>query len=262
MAGLWGAIDRSTEAAHDAIAIAREIGDLQAESDAEYCCAMELWTGPPGDARRSIERSIALAERVEVEAGPPAGTHVALPIKHAILSVALVLDGEVGAAGAARGLALAAARREPYEWTLAWSAAFAMLSAALADDSEAVLTMWAETADAASGLPYTDALMQACRAWAEARRGGDASALHRARERLAAAGDGLMQAPLAVLEAELLTASGAPGAASAVDEARRIAERAGHVAWLPRVDRAAVGARAHRDQTAANTRTGSGTPLS
>jgi len=240
VAGLWGAIGRSAEAADRAITIAREIGDPQAESDAEYYRAYELWTGPPAGPRRSLERSIALAERVEAETGPPRGAHVARPIKHAMLSVALVLAGDAAAAGIERDRALAAAHRQPNEWTLAWCAGFAMFSAALASDSDAVLTIWADTAEAAAGLPYTDALMEACRAWAEARCGGDASRLHRQRQRLAAAGDGLMQTPFAVLEAELLTASGATGAVAAVEEARAIAERSDHVAWLPRLDLAAA----------------------
>jgi DNA-binding SARP family transcriptional activator len=243
VSGLWGDIARSLAAADEAVALARDVGSRQAESDGEYCRCYLLWTGPPDCAQPSIDRSIELAESIEATQGPPTGFHVPVASKRAMRSVAMVLKGDTEGAREEGRSAVAVAAGDADAWALSWAGAFVMLAASVARDSEEVLRLWEEVADAAAGLPYTDAVIEACRAWAAGQLSPQTgrSDLRAARDRLATVGDGLMQVPLAILEAELLVSLGLlQAAADALEEAGRLAESGGQRAWLPEIERVAA----------------------
>jgi hypothetical protein len=246
--GLWGDIAGAVAAADELVALARETENLQAESDGEYSRCFMLWTGPPDVARQSLDRSVELAESVEAARGLPTRSHVPLATKPGMRSLAMVLSGDTEGAREEGRSAVAVAGRQTDAWALSWTGAFVMISATLAGDPEEVLRLWYELAAPAAGLAYTDALIEACRAWAAA----DRTELCAARSRLAAAGDGLMQVPLLTLEAELLVALGSLGVAGEVlEEAGRLAEAGGQLVWLPEIERlaaTAAGARGDVDE--------------
>lgn len=231
---LWGDLTTSASAAAETVELARQQGDAQLESDAEYCAAFQVWTGTVEESLAAIGRAVALAEAVESTGAPPAGPHVQLAPKHGLRAVILALAGDVTEARAARRAALALGRRDG-AWALGWGGALAAFSAVIAGDADDVGSIGDEVETAAAGLPYTAALVAACRAWAGldatvsagAAKDPPRSALDAARAALAAAGDGLFQVPFA--------AFGESGRALA--DVRADAERAGFDLWLPEIDR-------------------------
>lgn len=240
---LWGDVAASVEAGDETVALGGATGDLQARSDGLYARTLALWAGDMDAARRDIDGAVTLGAEAAA-GGPPAGPHVPLSVKRGLRALTYALAGETSEVAEEARAAVALAGAEGLgNWALSWTSAYVMVSAALRGDPEEALRVWAEVAERAAGIGYTDAVLDACRAWAAAARSAspDASALHEARARLAEAGDGLLTVPLALLEADLLIRAGDGNAAGhLLAGARAHAESHGHLAFLPEIDRLTV----------------------
>lgn len=241
IAGLWGDLDTALSAAAEAVELGKRVGDRQAESDANYSRGQLAWVGAVSEALESLDASVAMADALEAERGAPTGTHVPLATKRALRSVVLALSGAVDEARRERRAAMSRALRDG-GWSLSWSTAFGVFSATLTGDPDEVRAMSDRLPELGRGLAYTDALIGACRHWALATADEREMALFDAeRDRLAAAGDGLMAAPLACLAAELRIDRGdKEGACSALTTAQRAVAASGAVTWSPEIDRLLV----------------------
>jgi DNA-binding SARP family transcriptional activator len=252
VASLCGDLAVAASSSAEALVLARRQGDRLASSDAEYCYGLIAWSGQVQEGVDSLARSVATAEQLEAEVGPPVGVHVPLATKRGLLAIALTLQGDLERADRATRDGMDRAVREG-PWTLSWSAAWTAFAAVLAGDAEGVLRTCDAVTEQARGLAYTDALLDACRAWARAVNGsGPATGLDEPRRRLAEIGEGLMAVPLAALAAELRLDSGdVAGAVDLLTSARRQAESTGPSTWLAEIDR--LLARAPRMEGGADT---------
>jgi DNA-binding SARP family transcriptional activator len=259
---LLGDLAGARSAGEELLALGRAEHERRWETNGDVCLSVVMWMGLPVDALEYLERSLQTAA-ADADAGyaPPSGRPVVpAPIQKARLALVHgLLDNDDTALELARR-SLFEGARDREGWSQAWAALYCALLFAILERPDDVLDVVRQAADA-SGIAYVDAFLAACDAWARTRLGGDeakgagAVGVRVQRDRLARAGDGLLQVPLMVLEADLLVDDGrAEEAAALALEARAETERIGEATWDAEVARVACRARPDDPQLRAELR--------